>query len=172
MPLAAGILQFVIPTATFLGGLVAGLYFDDYREDRNWCRNVDAVLTDVDMAVDEIQAERNHPQENLQTAADRLDVLITETPTYRHGIRRQLEPLREELEHLAGLERWGIPMPDYDHDNEPDSRDEVDRIDYIVDKAGELRDRTYEIDKRLSYGIFSLIPVFLYHNLVPNRLRR
>lgn len=162
-------LQIVVP---FLGGFVVGLYFEDYREDRDWCRNVDAVLNDIMTTTDEMRVEQTNRQGELRTAADRLDGLIDGTPTYRHGIRRQLEPLQEDLEHLSEVDQLGPQIGYYEHDDDPDDRGDLDRIDYIIDQADVIDDRVEAIDSRLNYGIFALLPRFLYHNLLPHRLRR
>lgn len=169
------LLNMLFPLATFIGGLVVGafigLYFEDYRRDRDWCRNVDEVITDIHMVMDAIGEEREHKREELRGQVDRLGVLIEETPPYRHSLRRYLEPLQEELEELADMQRYGIPISGYDHDDEPDNHRDLDRIDYIIERADSIKDRAYEIDCLLSYGLVALVPKFLYYNLVPSWLR-
>lgn len=43
-------------TLVFSNGLTAGLY-EEYREDRDWCRNMEEVMSDVFTTVDTIRAE-------------------------------------------------------------------------------------------------------------------
>lgn len=156
---------------TFVLGLLAGLYIDDYREDRNWCRNVDVVLADIRTAVDTIQTTGQQQQDELQTQADRLDTLIQNTPPYRHSLRRDLESLYEDVDRLAGIDQFGPPTYDYDFDDEPDDQGDLNRIDYIIDEATAIKAQVDAVDQQLSYGLFALLPRFLYYNAVPARLR-
>lgn len=160
-----------IAAATFAGGFLTGVYSKDYREDRDWCRSVEAVLADVQTTVDTMQSTQSHNREALQLHADRLDELIAETPPYRHELRRDLEPLQTDLAHLADTMTFGPPIPDYDHADEPDDYGDLNRIDFIIDRTEEIEAQAAAADRQLAYGIFALIPQFLYYNVVPATLR-
>ncbi len=165
------LLSMLLSMVTFLVGLVVGLYFEDYREDRDWCRRVEETMTDISMSIDEIRSENKHNPQDLQRDADRIDEVISETPAYRHTVRRELEQLQEELDNLAETEQWGPPIGHYDHDDDTDSYGDLDRIDYIIERGEGIENRAYEINHNFSYGLFRFIPKFLYYNLVPSRLR-
>jgi len=157
----------LLPILTGLIGYLGGIYTKDYRQDRNWCRDVEATLADIATAAEKIRTTNEYSQATVKDHAIRLEELIASTPPYRHPIRRELESLNDTLKELKRINRYGPPLRD-DGEVDPDAYGDVDRIEYIIEEADALRDQVYEVERQLSYGPVAMLPKFVAHNVVPS----
>lgn len=156
--LVVGLLLFV---AGFAAGVFRPILSDDYRQDRDFCRELSILLTELreeseslDSSVD--VSEFRNQQNEIESKAIEVKRLIQsdDVPLHRRELQKNVEQLLSELtDVVASVKRGSAIAPESDAKKQQRLEERAEKMQARSSAADDIVERIQELEDSYSYGI-------------------
>jgi len=166
--------EVVVGIFIFVAGFVAGIFrpilSDDYKRDRDFCRELTILLAELREECESLDSsleatEFETQQNEIRSKATELQTVIEsdDVPLHRRELQKCVEQLLSDLtDVVAGIRQGARMVPESEADKKERLKVRDENMEARVSAAGDIIGRIQAVEDSYSYGIL----VFTYRLVI------